>query len=150
MDSDKPIHTFFYTLSNFNHSDVETSDGFLDSEPSPTNFSQPPFEPIVSQLPDETSPSRSSYTDATPILSATSSNQPDAPIPLTDNQLEHEQNNFIAQQQHFHDTNNAITIHQLTHLASTSESLTYSVHIAPKRAQRVFKRKHPNATSQFP
>ena len=64
------------------------------------------------------------------------SNQPDAHRQMTDNQLEHELDSFITQQQHLHDTNNAITIHQLTHSASTSETSTHSVNIAPTRAQR--------------
>ena len=122
---------------------MEIPDELLDSKPSPTNFSQPPFQPINSRISNETSPSPSSYTDPTPILSPMSSTHPDAPSPMTDNQLDLELNNFITQQKHLHNTNNALTTHQLTHSASTSESSTHSVHIASTRAQRVFERKHP-------
>ena len=78
-----------------------------------------------------------------------SSNQPDAPSPMTDNQLEHELDIFITQRKHPHDTNNAISIHQLTYSASSIESSIHSVHIAPTRAHRFFKRKHHDATPQF-
>ena len=87
MDSSDSTQTVFNTISNYKNSDVETPDEYLDSGPSRTNFSPPHFQPIASQLHDETSPS--SYTDATPILSPLSSNQPDKPSPMTDNQLEH-------------------------------------------------------------
>ena len=143
MNSDDSTQTTFKARSNFDISDIETSDELPDSEPSPTSFSQPPFQPIASQLPDETSPSPSSYPNATPILSPKPSKQPDAPSLMTDNQLEHELYNIITQQQHLHGTNNALTIHQLTHLVSTSESSTHSFHIARTRVHRVFKRKHP-------
>ena len=63
------------------------------------------------------------------------SNQPDAPGPMTDNQLEHKLDNFITEQQHLNDTNNKLTIHQLTHSASTSVSSTDSVPIALTRAR---------------
>ena len=42
---------------------------------------------------------------------------------MTDNQLEHELDHFITQQQRLLDTSNILAIHQLTHSASTSESL---------------------------
>ena len=85
MDSNQ---TVFNTISNFNNSDVEAPDEFLDSEASPTNFSQPPFQPIVSPLPNETSSFPTSYTNAVPILSPMSSNEPNTPRPITDNQLD--------------------------------------------------------------
>ena len=62
---------------------MEIPDELLDSKPSPTNFSQPPFQPINSRISNETSPSPSSYTDPTPILSPMSSTHPDAPSPMT-------------------------------------------------------------------
>ena len=136
MDSDGSTQIVFNTISNFNICDVETLDKFLDPEPSPTTYSQPPFQPIVSQLPNEISPSPFSHTDATPIFSPMSTNQPDAPSPMNDNQLEHELDNFITQQQNLHDITNAFTIHQLNHSASTSESSIHSVHIAPTRAHK--------------
>ena len=137
-DSDDSFQTVFNTISNFNNSDTETPGELLYSEPSPTYFSQLPFQPFASQLPGKTSHSPSSYNDASKILRPMSSNQPGAPSPMTDNQLEHEKDNFITQQQHLHDTNNAMIIHQLIHSASTTKSSTQSVHIAPIRAHRNF------------
>ena len=110
MDSDDSTQTILNTISNLIISDVETPDKFLDSETSPTNFSQPPFQPIVSQLPHEPSTFPSSYTDATLIFSPMSSNQSNAPGPMTNNQLELELDNFITQQQHLHNTNNVLKI----------------------------------------
>ena len=150
MYSDDSTKTVIISISNFKSSDRENPDEFLDSEHSPTSFSQPLFQPIASQLPDETSPSPSSYTDAALFLSPMSSKQPDAASPMTDNQLKHELDIFITQH-HLHGPNNAfaLTIHQLTHSASTSKCSTHSVHIAPTGANRVFKQKHPNTTPQF-
>ena len=95
MDSDHLTQTVFNTVSNFNNSDVETSDEFLESEPSPSTCSQAPFQPLTSHFPKKF-PVLSSYTDATPILFQISSDQPDPPSPITDFQLVHELENFIA------------------------------------------------------
>ena len=65
MDSNDSTQTVFNTISNFNNSGVETPDKFLLSEPSLTNFSQPPYRPIASQLPNKSSLSPSLYTHAT-------------------------------------------------------------------------------------
>ena len=56
MNSDEPTQIILDTLSIFNNSDLETSDEFLDSEPSPSIFSKPPFQSLTSQLPNESSP----------------------------------------------------------------------------------------------
>ena len=37
-------------ISQFNNSDIETPDKLTNSEPSPSTFSQPPFQPIHSQV----------------------------------------------------------------------------------------------------
>ena len=47
LDSDDSAQTVFNTISNFNISDFETPDEVFDSEPRPTKFSQPPFQPIT-------------------------------------------------------------------------------------------------------
>ena len=78
-----------------------------------------------------------------------SSDQPDPPSPMTDNQLERELDIFLTQQQHHHNTTNALTTHQLLHSASTSESSINSTNTAPTSAHKVFKRKHHNPTHQF-
>ena len=51
MDSDTNSNTTAYnTISQFNNSDLETPDKFDNSEPSPSTFSQPPFQPLHSQI----------------------------------------------------------------------------------------------------
>ena len=122
MDSDVSTQTMFNTISNFDDSFFETPDKFIDSEPSRTNFSQPPYLLITPHIPDEPCSSRSSRTDATRILYPLLSNEPDASNPITNDQFEHDLDKFTTNQQKIHDTNNLLTIHQLTHSASTSES----------------------------
>ena len=66
-------------------------------------------------------------------------NQLDAASSMTFNQLIHELDNFITQQQQLHDTIIALTIHQLlTHSASTSESSTPSAHFEQKQSTKSF------------
>ena len=76
----------FHTISQFNNSDLETSDEFADSEPfpsthtqtNPSNFSQPPFQPIPTShpLPSLSTPSYASQVTPTytPSLSDRSNN----------------------------------------------------------------------------
>ena len=144
-DRDDSTQTIFNTTSDFSNPDEETHDKVLDSEPSPSTFSEPPFQPLTSQLPNESCPVRSPYNDATPILSPMTIDQPNPPSPMTDNQLDLESDNFIIQQQHIHNTN-TLSIHHLTHSNSSSESSIQTVNAQPTRAHRVFKRKHPNTT----
>ena len=84
-DSDDSTQTDLNKISNFNNSDVKTSDEFLHSELSPSTFWKPPFQQLTSQLPNESSPAPSSYTDATHNLSPMSSDQPDPPSPKKHN-----------------------------------------------------------------
>ena len=98
MDSDDSTQKIFDTIFHLNNADVETPDKFHDSEPSPSTCSQTPFLPLVYQLPNQSSPASSSYTDATPILSPITSDQPYAPIPVNV-ELEHELDKFITLQQ---------------------------------------------------
>ena len=91
------------------------------------------------------SPSISSHTDATPILSPLFSNAADVPRPINYDQLQHELDDFIKNQKLIHNTSKLLSIHQLTHSASTSESSITSLHITPTRAQRfLMKCKYPN------
>ena len=51
MESDTSSNTTVYnTISKFNNSDIEISDEFANSEPRPSTFSQPPLQPIHSQV----------------------------------------------------------------------------------------------------
>ena len=86
MGSDETsTHTNFHTISQFNNSDIETPDEFQNSEPSPCTFSQPPFRSLHTPTPDEPSPARSSYTDATPILSPMTGEPPEPLAPSMKN-----------------------------------------------------------------
>ena len=89
-ESDDSTQTVFNTVSIYNNSDIETPDDFIDSEPSPTIFSQTPFQPITPFIPDEPYLSPFSHTDSTPILSPLPGNEPDAPSPIADDQFEHD------------------------------------------------------------
>ena len=103
--SDDSNHVIFNTISNFNNSELEQPDEFLDSELSPTNIYQATFQPINPPTPVENSTFTSSKTDATPILSPLSSNVPDVPSPIIDEQLKHDLDDFITHQQQIHNTN---------------------------------------------
>ena len=104
MNSDTNSHiSVLYSISQLNNPNIETSDEFADSEPSPSNnfqtnssvFSKPPFQPI----PPISTPFYASQ--VTPTYSSfhsdRSSNSPDTP------QISQELDNFITlQQQPFH------------------------------------------------
>ena len=62
--------TVFHTISKFDNSDLETPDEFADSEPSPSTFSQPPFQPIHSQTQSKSSSTLSHVSQVTPTNSS--------------------------------------------------------------------------------
>ena len=69
MESDTNYNTTVYnTISQFNNSDIETPDKFDNSEPSPSAFSQPPFQPIQSQVKIEPSSPPSPISYVTPVF----------------------------------------------------------------------------------
>ena len=71
MESDTNSNrTVYNTISQFNNSDIETPDKFANSEPSPSLFSQLPFQPIHSQDKTETPSPPSPISYVTPIYSA--------------------------------------------------------------------------------
>ena len=79
MESDTNSNTTVYNaISKFNNSDIETRDEIDNSEPSPSTFSQPPFQPIHSQVKIKHSspPSPNSFVTATysPLASEPSDN----------------------------------------------------------------------------
>ena len=153
----------FRTISQFNNSDLETSDEFANSEPSPSTysqtnsqkFSQPPFKPINTSypLPSLSTPSYPSQVTPTYPSSLTdrsTNNSPDIP------QLSSELDNYITLQQQIthHDT---FTINHLSSLTANSGPSTptpLSDHTqsqnstetstSTNRAYRTFKRKFPN------
>ena len=150
-----------YSISQLNNPNIETPDEFADSEPSPSNnfhnpsqFSQPPFQPILSNNPDPITPTPSYASQVTPTYSSYHSDQssPDTP------RISPELDNFITlQQQPYH--LNTPTINQIFSTTNSSNpptpSSNYTESLAPSsistesslntnRAYRTFKRKFPN------
>ena len=152
-----------YSISQLNNPNIETPDEFADSEPSPSNnfhnpsnFSQPPFQPILSNNPDPITPTPSYASQVTPTYSSYQSDQsshsPDTP------RISPELDNFITlQQQPYH--LNTPTINQISSTTNSSNpptpSSNYTESLAPSststesslntnRAYRTFKRKFPN------
>ena len=166
MNSDTNSHiSVLYSISQLNNPNIETPDEFADSEPSPSNnfqyssnFSQPPFQPILSNNPDPITPTPSYASQVTPTYSSyhsdQSSHSPDTP------RISPELDNFITlQQQPYH--LNTPTINQISSTINSSNpptptpSSTYTESLAPSststesslntnRAYRTFKRKFPN------
>ena len=159
-DTDSQI-SVLYSISQLNNPNIETPDEFADSEPSPSNnfhnpshFSQPPFQPILSNNPDPITPTPSYASQVTPTYSSYHSDQssPDTP------RISPELDNFITlQQQPYH--LNTPTINQISSTTNSSNpptpSSNYTESLAPSststesslntnRAYRTFKRKFPN------
>ena len=165
MNSDTNSHiSVLYSISQLNNPNIETPDEFADSEPSPSNnfhnssnFSQPPFQPILSNNPDPITPTPSYASQVTPTYSSyhsdQSSHSPDTP------RISPELDNFITlQQQPYH--LNTPTINQISSTINSSNpptptpSSNYTESLAPSststesslntnRAYRTFKRKFP-------
>ena len=152
-----------YSISQLNNPNIETPDEFADSEPSPSNnfhnpsnFSQPPFQPILPNNPDPITPTPSYASQVTPTYSSyhsdQSSHSPDTP------RISPELDNFITlQQQPYH--LNTPTINQISSTTNSSNpptpSSNYTESLTPSststisslntnRAYRTFKRKFPN------
>ena len=164
MNSDTNSHiSVLYSISQLNNPNIETPDEFADSEPSPSNnfhnpsnFSQPPFQPILSNNPDPITPTPSYASQVTPTYSSYQSDQsshsPDTP------RISPELDNFITlQQQPYH--LNTPTINQISSTTYSSNpptpSSNYTESLTPSststisslntnRAYRTFKRKFPN------
>ena len=164
MNSDTNSHiSVSYSISQLNNPNIETPDEFADSEPSPSNnfhnpsnFSQPPFQPILSTNPDPITPTPSYASQVTPTYSSyhsdQSSHSPDTP------RISPELDNFITlQQQSYH--LNTPTINQISSTTDSSNpptpSTNYTESLTPSststisslntnRAYRTFKRKFPN------
>ena len=164
MNSDTNSHiSVLYSISQLNNPNIETPDEFADSEPSPSNnfhnpsnFSQPPFQPILSNNPDPITPTPSYASQVTPTYSSyhsdQSSHSPDTP------RISPELDNFITLQQQPYYLNTP-TINQISSTTNSSnpptpssnyiESLTPSStstisSLNTNRAYRTFKRKFPN------
>ena len=78
MDSDTNSNTTVYkTISQFNNSDLGTPDDFDNFEPSPSPFSQPPFQPLHSQIKIEIPSTPSSFSNVTTQYSPLTSEHSD-------------------------------------------------------------------------
>ena len=113
MESDTNSNTTVYnTISQFNNSEIETPNKFANSEPSPSTFSQPPFQPLHSQVKIEPLSPPSPISHVTPIyypLTSESSDNNDSQNTQTSRELD----NFIKMQQQLqHPQTN--TIHNRT------------------------------------
>ena len=162
MNSDTNSHiSVLYSISQLNNPNIETPDEFADSEPSPSNnfhnpsnFSQPPFQPILSNNPDPITPTPSYASQVTPTYSSyhsdQSSHSPDTP------RISPELDNFITLQPYHLNTP---TINQISSTTNSSNpptpSSNYTESLTPSststisslntnRAYRTFKRKFPN------
>ena len=146
MDSDVSTQTNFNTISQFNNFDIDTPDEFQDSEPSPSTFSQPPSNPLLPNFP--TNPPQPVFLCwRHSQFSPTTSDQPDPPSLITE-ELKNDLDNFITLQQQLQN-NNTLTVHQLSHSISNSESSNQSPNEIERRAHQVFERKHPISKSQL-
>ena len=159
MESDTNSNTTVYnTISQFNNSDIETPDKFAKSEPSPSTFSQPPFQPIHSQVKIEPPYPSSSISNVTSTYSFSTS-EPSDNNSFVYTQLSHGLDNFITLQQQLHHPQ-TLTIHQLSQsiILSNPSTPTPSSHYTPSqsptssstpssgtnRAYRTFQRKFAN------
>ena len=131
MESDTNSNTTIYnTLSQFNNSDIETSDKFANSKPSLSTFSQPPFQPLHSQVKIEPLSPPSPISHVTPIYSPLTSESSDN-NDQDHTQISHELDNFITLQQQLQHPQ-TLTTHQLSrsltssNLSSPTPSSTYS------------------------
>ena len=156
MESDNISNTTVYnSISQFNNS---YTDEFANSEPSPSTFSQLPFQPIHSQFkiqPTSSPPSISNVTSTYSPLTSEPSNKNSS----VNTQLSHELAKFTTLQQQLQHPQ-TLTIHRLsqTIISSNPSTPTPSSLNAPSqiptssstpssntnRAYRTFERKLPN------
>ena len=148
----------YNTISQFSNSDIETPDEIANSEPSPSAFFQPPFQPIHSQVKIEPPSLPSPFSNVTPIYSPLTS-EPSDNNNSENTQISHELDNFITLQQQLQHPQ-TLTIHQPSQsiISSNPSTPTTSSHYTPSqnptpsstpsssttRAYRTFKRKFPN------
>ena len=87
--------TVYHTFSQFKNLDLETPDKFDYSEPSPSTFSQPPFQPIHSQIRTESSSTPSHVSHATTTYSPSTNERSNNSSP-DDTEISYELNNLIT------------------------------------------------------
>ena len=104
--------TVYNTISKVNNSDLETLDEFEISEPSPSTFSQPTFQPLHSQIKFEPPSTSSSISNVSPTYSPLNS-EPSDNDSSVNTQISHELDNFTTLQQQLQHPQ-TLTIHQLS------------------------------------
>ena len=114
--------TVFNTISQFNNSDIETPDEFANSEPSPSTFSQPPFQPIHSQSQINSPSTISRIFQVTPTYSPFINERSNNNSPET-TQISSELNNLITFQQQIQ-LPHTLTIRQLSPTITSSNPPT--------------------------
>ena len=123
MESDTISNTTVYnTISQFNNSYIETPDELANSKPRPSTFSQPPFQPIQSQVKIEPPSPASPISMVTPTYSPLTSEPSDNNSSMN-TQLSHELDNFITLQQQLQHPQ-TLTIHQLSQSITSSNPST--------------------------
>ena len=123
MESDTHSNTTVYnTISQLNNSDIETPDEFTNSDSSPSTFSQPPFQPIHSQVKIEPPSPPSPISTVVPTFSPLTSEPSDNNSSMN-TQLSHELVNFITLQQQLQHPQ-TLTIHQLSQSIISSSPST--------------------------
>ena len=157
MKSDTNSKTTVYnTISQFNNSDIELPDEFVNSKPSPSTFSQPPFQAIHSQVKIEPHSPSSPISYVTPIYSTLTSETSDN-NDQDQTQISHELDNFITLQQQLQHPQ-TLTIHQLSRSITSSypstpspssnytpsQNPTSTLSSSTNRPYRTLKRKFPN------
>ena len=123
MNSDTNLNiTVYRTISQFENFDQKTSDEFDNSEPSPSTFSQPPFEPMHSQTRIASPSTPSHISNVTPTYSLFTSEHSNNSSP-DDTQISYELSILITLQQHLQHPQ-TLTINHLTSSISTSNTST--------------------------
>ena len=98
MASDTNSNTTVHnTTSQINNSDLDTPEEFDNSEPSPSTFSQAPFQPLHSQIRIEPPSTPSSVSNVTPQDSLLT-NEPSDNNSSVNTQISHELDYFITLQ----------------------------------------------------
>ena len=149
MESDTNSKTTVYnTISQFNNSDIETPEEFANSEPSPSIFSQPHFQPIQSQVKIEPPSPPSSISNVTPIYSPLNS-EPSHNNDSENTKASHDLGNFITLQKQLQHPQ-TLTIHQLSQSIISSKPLTPTpLHIVPLRKTRLPHQPHPQVQTEL-
>ena len=140
MESETKINTTVYNnISQLNHPDIKTPDQFANSEPSPSRFSQPPSQPIHSQVKTVPPSPPSSISSLTPTYSPLTS-EPSDNNSSPNTQISNELENFTTLQQQLQPPQ-TLTIHQ--HSQSSNPSTTTSSSHYTLRKNQLRNQSHP-------